>query len=80
MAMAETRTISIDDEALTQQVYHALEGIKPLSLLGSPLHIKVNDGVVTLRGVVATPLCKREIVRVVHSVPGVQWIDDELWV
>ena len=70
----------IDDETLTQRVCRALADIKPLCLIGSPLHIQVNDGVVTLSGVVATHFCKAQIVRVARSVPGVQEVCDELWV
>jgi osmotically-inducible protein OsmY len=77
--MAESPTTLIDDETLAQRVYRALEDIKPLYVLGSPLHVQVNDGVVTLRGVVGTPLCKAQIVKAVCSVPGVQEVSDELW-
>jgi osmotically-inducible protein OsmY len=73
-------TMLIDDETLTQRVSRALTDIKPLCVLGSPLHIQVNDGVVTLRGVVATHFCKVQVMQVVRSVPGVQEVCDELWV
>jgi osmotically-inducible protein OsmY len=81
--LASMSTVSIahiDDEALDQQVYRALENIGPLSMLGSPLHVQVKDGVVTLRGVVATYLCRAQIVQAVCNVPGVQRVSDELWV
>ena len=77
---AASPTMRIDDETLTQRVFRALADIKPLCALGAPLHVQVNDGVVTLRGVVATPFCKAQVVRVVRSVPGVQEVCDELWV
>jgi osmotically-inducible protein OsmY len=80
VTMTASRTTPIDDEALVQQVRRALEGIKPLRVLGSPLHVQVNDGIVTLHGVVATHLCKMEIVRTVCNVPGVREVHDELWV
>lgn len=78
--MAASSTMLIDDEALTQRVCRALTDIKPLCALGAPLHVQVNDGVVTLRGVVATYFCRTQVVRVVRSVPGVQEVCDELWV
>ena len=80
VTMTASRTTPIDDETLVQQVRRALEDIKPLRVLGSPLHVQVNDGVVTLHGVVATYLCKTEIVRTVRNVPGVREVHDALWV
>ena len=80
VTMAAPHTTPIDNETLTQRVYRALEDIKPLCLWGSPLHVHVNDGAVTLRGVVATHFCKAQIVRVACSVPGVEQVCDELWV
>jgi len=80
VAMAASLTTPVDDETLLQQVRRALEDIRPLRVLGSPLHVQVNDGIVTLRGVVATYLCKVEIVRTVCKVPGVREVHDELWV
>ena len=73
-------TIQIDDETLTRRVCRALEEIHPLCLLGSPLHIYVSDGVVTLRGVVPTHIIKTQIMRVALGVPGVEKVRDELWV
>ena len=80
VAMATTRTTPTDDETLVQQVLRALEDIGPLHVLGSPIHVQANDGIVTLRGVVATYLCKMEIVRTVCKVPAVREVHDELWV
>jgi osmotically-inducible protein OsmY len=73
-------TIRVDDAMLAQRVYRALEDLKPLCVLGSPLHVQVDDGVVTLRGVVATYLDKLQIIQAVCGVPGVQQISEELWV
>lgn len=80
VTMAGSHKTSIDDETLARQVHRVLEDIKPLCVLGCPLHIQVNAGVVTLRGVVATYLDKLQIVQAVCSVPGVQQVSDELWV
>ena len=70
----------ISDKVLTWQIYQALEKIKPIQVLGSPLHIQVNNGTVTLRGVVATHSIKAQILHLVRRVPGVQRVRDELWV
>lgn len=78
--LAMPRTMNLDDETLIQRVYGALVDIKPLCVLGSPLHIQVKDGVVTLRGVVATHLCKMQILQTVGNVPGVKQVIDKLWV
>jgi osmotically-inducible protein OsmY len=75
-----SHTIPSDNETLAQRVQRALEEIMPLSLLGSPLHIQVNNGVVTLGGVVATQFRKAQIVRAARSVPGVKQVCDNLWV
>ena len=79
-AVSTSRTRLNDNEALAQRVQCALEEIMPLSLLGSPLHIQVVVGVVTLVGVVATQLRRAQIVRTVRSVPGVKQVRDNLWV
>jgi osmotically-inducible protein OsmY len=78
--MAASHTTHIDDETLTQRIHRALEDIKPLCDLGSPLHVQLNDGVVTLRGVVATYLDKARILQAVCNVHGVHKINDKLWV
>lgn len=80
MAGVAPHGTTIDDKTLTQRVCGALEEIEPLCLLGSPLHVQVKDGVVTLCGVVATYSRKKQIVRVVRSVPGVREVCDALWV
>lgn len=80
MTTTASATMRIDDETLSQRVCRALADIKPLCALGAPLHVQVNDGVVTLRGVVATYYCRTQVLRVVRSVPGVQEVCDELWV
>jgi osmotically-inducible protein OsmY len=69
-----------DDEALARRVCHALNAIKPMGPLGSPLHVQVSNSVVTLRGVVATYLRKAQILQAVCSVPSVQLVQEELWV
>lgn len=74
------RTSLNDNETLAQRIERALEEIMPLSLLGSPLHIQVNNGVVTLGGVVATQSRRAQIVQVTRSVPGVKQVCDNLWV
>jgi osmotically-inducible protein OsmY len=79
MTMATSDATQLDDETLAQQVYHALEDIKPLCVLGAPLHFQVSDGVVTLRGVVATYPCKAQLMRAVRGVRGVRKVCDELW-
>jgi osmotically-inducible protein OsmY len=69
----------VDDETLARRVRQALGEIKPLDRLGAPLYVQVRDGLVTLRGVVATQRIKARILQVVCSVPGVQQVREELW-
>ncbi len=76
---ATSHATLIDDEMLSQRVRRALEDIKPLCDLGVPFHIQVNDGVVTLNGVVASYLCKLQIVQTVCGVAGVRQVRDKLW-
>jgi osmotically-inducible protein OsmY len=80
MTSSTPRTPLNDDETLAQRIQRALEEIMPLSLLGSPLHIQVDNGVVTLGGVVATQFRRAQIVQVTRSVPGVTQVCDNLWV
>lgn len=80
LTVATFPTAPTDDEMLARQVCRALDDIKPLDRLGVPLHIKVSNGLVTLRGVVATYLSKAQILQAVRSVPGVRQVREELWV
>lgn len=70
----------VDDEALARRVRQALGEIKPLDRLGAPLYVQVRDGLVTLRGVVATQRIKAQILQVARSVPCVRQVYEELWV
>ena len=76
---ATSHATLIDDEMLSLRVRRALKDIKPLCDLGAPFHIQVNDGVVTLSGVVASYLCKLQIVQTVCGVAGVRQVRDKLW-
>ncbi len=67
-----------DDEALMHRVYRALDGVEPLRVLGSPVQVRVSDGVVKLRGVVATYPIKVRALEAVRSVRGVRQVRDEL--
>jgi osmotically-inducible protein OsmY len=80
MTVAPLPTAPTDDETLTRQIYRALDDIEPTGRLGSPLHVQARDGLVTLRGVVATYLSKAQILQAVCSVPGVRQVREELWV
>jgi osmotically-inducible protein OsmY len=72
-----TDTSRLEDERLAQRVRLALN-VRGLS--GSPLHVQVKDGILTLRGVVATYPSKAQILHTVRNVPGVIQAQDELWV
>lgn len=73
-------TTDINDEALTRRISHALDSTITNRFWGSPVHIQVNDGVVTLRGVAATYSAKMQALQVVWHVPGVRQVCDRLWV
>jgi osmotically-inducible protein OsmY len=72
------RATTKNDETLVRQVYRALDGVEPLRVLGSPVHVQVSDGVVTLCGVVATYPIKAQALEAVRRVRGVQQVGDEL--
>jgi osmotically-inducible protein OsmY len=80
MTVAAFSTTLADDETLALRICRALEDIKPMGRLGSPLYVQVRDGLVTLRGVVATYASKARVLQAVCSVPGVRQVCEELWV
>jgi osmotically-inducible protein OsmY len=67
-----------DDERLAQRVRRAIEEVEPLRVLGFPIRVQANDGVVTLRGVVASYPIKEQALEAVLSVRGVQCVRDKL--
>lgn len=76
--VSQDKENGIDDETLAQRVYRAVDGVDPLRTLGSLMEVEVDDGAVTLRGVVSTYATKIRVLQVVHGVSGVQQVRDEL--
>jgi osmotically-inducible protein OsmY len=70
---ASFHTDPVDDEIQAQHHNRALDDIAPTSV-----SILVSNGLVTLRGVVATYSVKAQILHAIQCVLGVQQVQDEL--
>jgi len=79
MPAVAAHATSTDDETLVRRVYQALNRIEPLRVLGSPVRVQANKGMVTLNGVVATYTIKAQVLQTVRNLPGVHQVRDELW-
>lgn len=78
MTQMTSNATPVTDDTLTHRVYRALDGVEPLRVLGSPIHVQVSDGTVTLSGVVATYSIKAQVLWATRSVRGVEQVRDEL--
>jgi len=72
--------VSIDDLTLAKRVYCVLEKTMPPRVSALPIHVQASNGTVILRGVVATNLCRAQILHAVLGVSGVKQVVDQLWV
>lgn len=79
MPAVAAHATSIDDEKLVRRVYQILNSIEPLRVLGSPVRVQANKGVVTLSGAVATHTIKAQALQTVRNLTGVHQVRDELW-
>jgi len=71
-------TTHLADQALAARVRQALFEVERLRLLHSPIHVEAQDGLIILRGVVATPDLKQLALQAVYNIASVQQIQDEL--
>lgn len=65
-----------EDESLTKRVQAKLDG--DASIAGNQITVESNNGVVTLKGTIATVLDQQQIVELVQSVQGVKEVKSEL--
>jgi hyperosmotically inducible protein len=66
------------DRTITQQIRKDVVGDDALSVSGKNVKIVTVDGVVTLRGPVATAQEKAQIAQLVHKVDGVKRVDNQI--
>lgn len=67
---------SPSDAAITSRIYAGLSAEQPLN--GALINVSTKNGVVTLRGMTATPQAKAAADRVASTTPGVRLVQDAL--
>ncbi|HEC24332.1 MAG TPA: BON domain-containing protein [Chloroflexi bacterium] len=70
--------ISKDDILLYDRVKHAIESLPMVRETHVPIDIQIEDGVVTLSGIVLSPVMRRAVLYVTATTPGVRKVVDNL--
>ncbi len=74
-----TQTTLSPDYEIYENVLAAIDRIVPLRESHTPLDITVENGVVTIKGVVFTETLRRQVLYAVATTPGVRKVIDMLW-
>lgn len=78
--MTSTDRVVVSDEQLMQRVRDVIKGDKGFSEFADRIDVKVNDGVVTLKGDVSSDSVKNDVENRVKSVDGVKKVTNNLTV